>query len=396
MSKRKPDNFQDLPILAELGELLERRFTGAQHHTTEAARPSSTDDVAAARPPTARRAAARPRLRATAAAVPVVFSILVAAVVAVVALTSIRHAPAPAGRQPASHANAFPEFPNLTTPEARDIIGARTATIAHDRACSPFVKGLPIIDRGSPSPALTSVIGVLRQPATDADKLPELLQRVLSRRSPGTGREIYVNDVRLARTVAGTRFYIVPMGNASGLKPVPAGCEAREIATLKHTLAHTPEASRTRILALQRQYLAWETYDERYPQGIAEAELLPARLANQAGSYPQGIAGAQLLPARLGNQAGSFGSGSTVAAIQNGDAGLGFMRANHSLYLHGIVPSGVATVTLHRTANPSYTTTATVINNVWVARLPINTVNAAFPLEYIWRSAQGTVIKTLQ
>ena len=262
-------------------------------------------------------------------------------------------------------------------------------TIAHNRACSPFASGLPTIDHGSPGRALTSILGILRRPAVDFARLPTEIRMSLSIKRPGELREIYINDVHFVRTVAGIRFYIVPLADASGLKPVSGVCQARQIATLKRELAHTPTASRARILALQSQYLAWERYGELHPQGIAEAELQPG--------HDHGY----------GRR---FGCCDTVPDIENGEAGLGFIggvsrlrrragrplaHADDTLYLTGIVPDGVATVTLNRTANPSYTTTAKVINNVWVARLPVKTVDGTFPLQYVWRSARGTLIKTI-
>jgi hypothetical protein len=268
----------------------------------------------------------------------------------------------------------FPQFPNLSTSEANYIIAARRATIARDRPCSPFASGLPQIVQGLPGSELTSILGILRRPASAADDPPErLLQHSLHDDPDSAGREVYTDDIRLARTVAGVRFYIVPTASASGLKPVPARCDAEQIATLKRELARTSTASRIRILAAQRQYLAWERYGALHPEGIKSAELQPHGSGDSL----------------------SLGCCSTVADIENGVAGLGFMSAGGSLFLHGVVPDGVATVTVRRTASPGYTVTGTVVNNVWVVRLPVTNVAGAFPLQYIWRSRRGAVIKTI-
>jgi hypothetical protein len=374
MNPGKRENFDDLPILAELGSLLERHFFEAERRARQIVDGPRPNEPMGPSSVTTRRRVGRRGLPRTAAGAPVVLSIIVVVVVAAVALTLVKRAGTPPGRQPPGSIGAFPQFPNLSSSEAKYVIDVRRATIARDPACSPFASGLPMTVAGSPGSALTSILGILRRPATAGDDPRErLFQNRIHNDPDSAGREVYTADIRLARSVAGVRFYIVPTGSASGLKPVPARCDAEQTATLKRELAGTSNASRTRILAAQRQYLAWERYGELHPEGIADAELRP----------------------RADGTSVSRGCCSTVADIENGIAGLGFMSADGSLFLHGVVPDGVATVTLRRTASPGYTATGTVVNNVWVIRLPVENVAGAFPLQYIWRSPQGAVIKTI-
>ena len=68
------------------------------------------------------------------------------------------------------------------------------------------VKRPTTTNEGAPSAAILQTLGVLRTPATPADVLaPE------STGSFGMGEGAYANYVRLARTVAGTAYYLIPI-----------------------------------------------------------------------------------------------------------------------------------------------------------------------------------------
>jgi hypothetical protein len=73
---------------------------------------------------------------------------------------------------------------------------------------------------GAPSTRLLSTLGVLRRPQTAEDALPAPLN---SEGPPRFGEGIYVKYVRLARVVAGVKYYIVPV--AKGRSPL---CHVRE------------------------------------------------------------------------------------------------------------------------------------------------------------------------
>jgi hypothetical protein len=218
-----------------------------------------------------------------------------------------------------------------------------SSAAGQDPSCSAFVKNLPATSAGQPSTALTSILGVLCRPASPADKLPEILAH---RPGPlGSIREIYINDVRLARTVAGTSFYIIPAGNVTGFRPVPNRCTHLQEAALQTELQHEPAAKRARLLDLQHAYLTWEQYQALHPEGICLA-------ATTARS-------------------GSLACGSTIADIEQGRAGLGgAVSSTANTLFHGVVPDGVATVTLcyppSADAAQAVTITSKVIDNLFV------------------------------
>lgn len=70
--------------------------------------------------------------------------------------------------------------------------------------------------------------------------------------------------------------------------------------------------------------------------------------------------------------------------------------------MDGIVPSGVATVTLQFPASrhgsqrlPALSTTGDVLNDVFVISIPTLFQRGRWPTTAIWRSASGKVIKTV-
>ena len=64
---------------------------------------------------------------------------------------------------------------------------------------------------GAPNAAILRTLGVLRSPATAADVLP-----TESSPSFGLGEGVYVKYVRLARTTAGTAYYLIPVAKGCG------------------------------------------------------------------------------------------------------------------------------------------------------------------------------------
>jgi hypothetical protein len=97
-------------------------------------------------------------------------------------------------------------------------------------------------------------------------------------------------------------------------------------------------------------------------------------------------------------------SGATLHAIERGRL-LGSEGTAASSVVSGIVPDGVATVTLeYAAAKPSamsptkqraVTVTAKPVNNVFAVRVPQNPGSASLPKAIVWRSAKGAVIKRI-
>ena len=89
-------------------------------------------------------------------------------------------------------------------------VAAQTGSAAHplNRAC---FEAQSTANTGAPSPALLSMLGVLRRPQKPGDELE------LSALHLGEG--VYVNYVRLARVVAGTSYYLIPVARPNCAEP---------------------------------------------------------------------------------------------------------------------------------------------------------------------------------
>jgi hypothetical protein len=178
---------------------------------------------------------------------------------------------------------------------------------------------------GTPNTALLRTLGVLRRSPTAADALP-----AESPPSPvGLGEGVYVKYVRLARTVAGTSYYLFP---------VAKGCSS-----------------------------------------LGEEVVLENR-------GPGGFGGT---------------GGNTLAQIKHGTSLTTVGKSTSTA--SGVVPDKVARVVLiyARSAVGSkrrraVKVSATVINNVFVATVPLEPGLAIQPSRIVWRSAKGSVIRTFR
>jgi hypothetical protein len=328
-----------------------------------------------------RRSQARAWLRAAPGAAAVLAAVGVAVAIAIVALSALGHngkttSSAPTGRRPSHLAAVAPQQPNISSADWTYIKQARHVIDAQDPSCSAFTKNLPATSAGQPSAPLTSILGVLNLRANRADKLSE----VFAHRGAdplGSIREIYINDIRLARTVAGTSFYIIPAGNVTGFRTLSNRCIRLEAITLRTELPGESATDPARLLKLQRSYLTWEQYQAAHPEGICLAATTATTIAGSE----------------------SLTCGSTIADIEQGHAGLGATASSTgNTLLHGIVPDGVATVTLRYPPtpgkSPAVTITTKVINNVFVIQAP--DIPSELPKTIGWHAPSGGVIKTIQ
>ena len=85
-----------------------------------------------------------------------------------------------------------------------------------------------------------------------------------------------------------------------------------------------------------------------------------------------------------------------------GCSAAGRRRAAHPIVMDGIVPAGVASVTLHFPAGryrghrlPPLDATGNVVNDVFVIPVPTLFQRGGWPAAAIWRSATGELIKTI-
>jgi len=332
----------------------------------------------------ARRAARRGRLPRRSPA-PGVFAVVLgmtaAIAVAVVAVVLIRqhHGSVGGGGGAASPPPAAPEPPPLPSKPTRDqqreeqyIFRAQSAV---SRSCSrgqasPLPQ--PTVSQGAPSQALLSILGVLRRPAQPTDKLPTRVlgrnHQVIPNGSLPPAKDIYVRYIRRARWRFGAGYYIVPAGDVNAqAPPVRPGCAAAQRRALQRELPQIPQRLRAPTLALERTFLAQTRYSSEPHEGICLLAL------NSTGG-------------------GDVQCGSTATDIEQGHTtGTGGPTGVPVAY--GVIPDGVATVTLRYGRNRF---TVHAIGNVWILPLHGRQPQYGFPDKIVWRSAAGTVIRTVQ
>lgn len=305
----------------------------------------------------------------------------VALVIVVVAIVLSAH-PRPAGSSGQSVVVHLPvgDISRLAPDQRQRAYGQAAILLVrkHDPSCArPFMGG-PAFSQGTPSAKLLSVLGVLRRPATSLDELPASWLTRMDRAGP---RGIYVRFVRLARIAYGRRFYIAPVANAGRLS---VHCVAEAESALRRALPTIPPERRAAAL----------------DQGIA--------LISSDGPHDG------LLFLDIATNGGSGGASccGTAATIEQA-AGPGSEGTNGTSILMDIIPDGVASVTYHfppgvncprlppqcpsRLVNqPRHALTVTTrpINNVLAVKVPIS-APAALPTTIIWRSIDGTIIKTV-
>jgi hypothetical protein len=199
---------------------------------------------------------------------------------------------------------------------------------------------------GRPSQSLLSILGVLRIPATPADTPSPKLEEALTR-FPIGGSQVFVKYIRRARVTPTGTYYVYPV-RATHCGQLPVSGES-----------------------------------------IVLSDVLKG-----CGPVPVGVT------------IGSVG-GLSAAQIEAGHAleyGGGCFRSLDTSLVSGIVPDGVATVTLiypagrvggysHKTA-PASSITADVVGNVVVMTVPRGGGNGRSWTTMTWGAANGTTIKT--
>lgn len=335
--------------------------------------------------PEPRRAAARAgvtahwgaRLGAGIRATTGLLGVAVAIVIAAVVLLSVRHRERP----PGGHALPVPAS-GLAAPaspvgsEAQRLINAAWESAEQsDRECVP--RRPPEIGDGRPSASLLSSLSVLRGP--DAGGALSSASHFFQDAGPQLGGGLYYErSARLARTIhlggglpGWAGFDLVPMGNAVGPLPPVARCYAEQTAALARELAPVTGPLRISTLALD----ARERAGQQHPEGIGVVVSL----------------------SNFGDQATDDVYRSTTRELaQHGLTGSGFLW-NGRFVLSGIVPDGVATVTLQypgRGRAAAFTVSAHPVRNIFVVQIPHRFAGAR-PAETVWRAASGKVIKTI-
>lgn len=357
-----------------------------------------------ARHRTARGRAFRPRRLSWSrglSALIVAASTAVALAVAVVALVALHH-----GRPPSSKPAVPPTTtsPSRVGPRPRDpgpiprnvddavVANAWNTAWREDPTCRPAAGGGPGagVNYGTPSATMLSTLPILRRPATSADRLPANLYFHSGGRLKvllgGQGGDVYIRYVRRVRIAEGRTFYLVPITKV-GRPPLPAAaanrCYRLEVAALQAALPSVPLAER----APTRRY--------------GDAEFALGRYNLKTSTVHDGVA---LIEQNINGGGGGGGGVQGLASIQQGGqlGGGGGGKPFTPIIMDGIVPTDVATVTLHFPAIhhgnhrlPALNATGDVTNNVFVIPIPTLFQRGAWPTTAIWRSVSGKVIKTI-
>jgi hypothetical protein len=231
-----------------------------------------------------------------------------------------------------------------------DFGGARIVTVAPDRA-------------------LRSELAVLRKPAVSADSLPRSIV--------GWGhRKQYGRFIRVAATIDGTAFYIIPTASPYRSPRAAPRCVGTLVARVRAEARRIPASIRAQTLVLA----AREAVTDR---DVLRRETGEGVCLSESGSLGGGACGA------------------TASDIRDWGLVVGLGR------MAGLVPNGVAKVTVHLPASgkppipptsrsgyhPASTSTFSVVDNLFTTN--IANVAQVHGASITWLSANGKVIKTV-
>jgi hypothetical protein len=285
-------------------------------------------------------------LRAGVGAAAMIAAAGVAVVVVVVALSTLGHTHASRSPVGARGPRQQQEF---------NYIRAANRKAFRTAACPETTRDAPRLNYRSPSPALLSILGVLRRPATTADRMPRSFLTSLN------ASGIYVRYIRLARVADGVSYYIVPVATLLPNLTLSGRCDRTIAAALRVELERVPAAVRSATLSLESRLV----------------ELRRQLAARFAGD------GICVETYRVRGNANGGSCGATVGELKR----QGFAA---------VVPDGVASVELRYPATQTLTArivTANVIGNVFAA--PSQPRDHRVVPTIIWRSANGKVRQTI-
>lgn len=279
-------------------------------------------------------------------------TVAVALAVAAGALILIGHgggsspAGGPGGGTPPTAAQIRQEgrYISIAAREARRSGGCRSAPLR-----GPFASlRQPTFLGGAPSSALTSELGVLRSPASAADRPPPELLNGLD--------GVYRGYVRRALVLDGVSYWVVAERSQphGGFSPA---CARLETALLHKELPQIPASLRTPTEKLNARLMRFDTV-RPVPTDVICLEF-------------------------HGHTSGGGSCGVTAADIQSGRA-----LTQEPGKEVGIVPDGVASVTL-TAGTPAVSDTVQVSNNLFVAPARYGRQTSTIT----WRSAQGRAIR---
>jgi hypothetical protein len=303
-------------------------------------------------------------LHAGLGAVPVLAAVLVALVVVGAALVLLGHrghqTPTPSATPPAGGIGAIiAKTPKRQLVRELAYISAATRATLRSPACHVDTPTRVSLIHGSPGIALTSTLGVLKQPATAADKL--------SPASLSGTPDVYAGYVRRALSADGVSYYIVPARYDRSSWLPSDRCFDMQLAALRAYLPHIPASLRQPTVMLQTMFIA---RDRSLSAHAPRDTICLTTVSRNSGGSECGISTAQIKS--------------------------GMPATNNQGTFSGVVPDGVASVTVSFAAAPghaAHAVTTAVVNNVYAVHVPGTSGSTVVQPTLIWRSSQGTVLK---
>jgi hypothetical protein len=295
---------------------------------------------------------------------------VVAIAVAGIALALFRHGSS--GGRGAGHSVPHQISPQPQPIRVSALNAAQRSVLAHDHACTPRAHERTTFIHGSPGGRLLSILGVLRRPATPADRLtPTLLRSRLN-----TGASVYIDYIRRASSASGKSFYLIPEAGIAPLGPIPPRCYREMTTALERALHGVPAAERTATLHFQAEQLA-----------LQRQQSLPVIC----------FAAVSVRDTGRGSAGFDMDCGSALPSLDN--LTIDWLHEHHphgGVLIAGPVPDGVSSVTLRYSAvrgDPARTITSRAVNNAVVFEVPPHTAHQDTPTELVVRDRDGRVIR---
>jgi hypothetical protein len=238
------------------------------------------------------------------------------------------------------------------------------------------------MSHGRPSDEVLSTFPVLRLPQTRSDYAPAGLRDALSF-SLSDNVSVYADYIRRVRILDGFSLYLVPVSEAR-MPPLSSAqanrCYRLAISALNAKLPTLRAADR----ATTRRY-GYRSFEiERYNREASN--MTTSRVV--------------LFVEHTGG--GFEVDAESTATIRRAGMLASASSSSGALLMYGVVPSGVASVTIRFPAArfaqrraPAASVRSKVVHGSFVIRVPDARLRGAHPAQAIWRSPSGKILKTI-